>query len=78
MSPLGGRCRLAEESEELQAEVRLLPHGKRNRMFKIYIAIHKETDTVRILHVRHRARKPVDADELQDLMDEVGEEDARE
>jgi hypothetical protein len=69
---------VAEESEELQAEVRLLLHGKRNRMFKIYFAIHKETDTVRIFHVRDWARKPVDADELQDLMDEVGEEDAGE
>jgi hypothetical protein len=31
-------------------EVRLLLHGKRNRMFKF--AIHKETDTVRISDVR--------------------------
>jgi hypothetical protein len=47
-------------------------------MYKIYFAIHKDTDTVRILHVRHTARKPLDADELQDLMDEVGQEDAGE
>jgi hypothetical protein len=41
------RCRLAEESEELQAEVRFLLYGKRNRMFKIYFAIHKDADNRR-------------------------------
>src|SRR5271157_422803 len=56
------RCPLAEESRQLQAEVRLLLYGKRNRRYKIYFAIHKETETIRVFHVRHWARKPADTD----------------
>ena len=37
------RCPLAEESQQLQAEVRLLLYGKRNRRYKIYFAIHKDS-----------------------------------
>jgi plasmid stabilization system protein ParE len=69
------RCPLAEESRHLQAEVRLLLYGKRNRRYKIYFAIHKETKTIRIFHVRHWARKPADTDELDDLMEYTAEQD---
>jgi plasmid stabilization system protein ParE len=71
LSAMPSRCSVAEESAELETEVRLLLHGKRKRRYKIYFAIHEETETVRILHVRHWARKPVEADELSDLMDEA-------
>jgi plasmid stabilization system protein ParE len=56
------RCPLAEESRQLQAEVRLLLYGKRNRRYKVYFAIHQETGTIRVLHVRHWARKPGDGE----------------
>src|SRR5438105_1920663 len=65
------KCPLAPESEELGEEVRLLLHGRKNRTYKIYFAIHYETSstgTVRILHVRHWARKPLHEDDLRDLM----------
>lgn len=71
LTEMPNRCAVAEESAELEAEVRLLLHGKQKRRYKIYFAIHQETETVRILHVRHWARKPVEADELADLMDET-------
>jgi plasmid stabilization system protein ParE len=68
------RRRLAEESQQLHSEVRLLLHGSRNRRYKIYYAIQKETETVRVLHVRHWARKPAGAGEIEDLLDDVAEE----
>jgi plasmid stabilization system protein ParE len=71
LSEMPMRCPIAEESTELETQVRLLLHGTRNRRYKIYFAIHDETKTVRIVHVRHWARKPVEADELADLMDET-------
>ena len=69
------QCPLAEESRHLQAEVRLLLYGKRNRRYKIYFAIHKETKTIRVFHVRHWARKPSDTGEFDDLMDDTAEQD---
>jgi hypothetical protein len=56
------RCPLAEESRHFQAEVRLLLYGKRNRRYKIYFSIHKETKTIRVFHVWHWARKPAGTD----------------
>ena len=69
------RCPLAEESQQLQAEVRLLLYGKRNRRYKIYFAIHKATGTIRVFHVRHWARKPAGNGELDDWMDDRAEQD---
>jgi plasmid stabilization system protein ParE len=65
------RCPLAEESRQLRTEVRLLLYGKRNRRYKVYFAIHTGTETIRVLHVRHWARKPAGAGELDDLMDDA-------
>ena len=67
------RCTLAGESDDLQTEVRLLLHGKRNRRYKVYFAIHHASATVRVFHVRHWARKPVETDELEDLIDQNNE-----
>jgi hypothetical protein len=64
------RCPIFEDSEELGVEVRVLLHGKRNRRYKIYFSIQAEDERVIVFHVRHWARKPVEADELEDLMDE--------
>jgi len=69
------RCPLAEESTELKAEVHFLLHGKRNRRYKVYFSIHNESETARVFHVRHWAMKPVEADELEDLMNETMDSD---
>jgi len=34
------RCPLADESSDLQTEIRFLLHGKRNRRYKVYFAVH--------------------------------------
>jgi plasmid stabilization system protein ParE len=69
------RCPLAGEFQQVRTEVRLLLYGKANRRYKIYFAIHKETETVRVFHVRHWARKPAGIGELDDLND-AGEQNS--
>jgi len=74
LQELPARRPLAEESEELGQEVRLLLHGRRNRAYKIYFTIQYETSqigTVRVFHIRHWARKGVAADEFRDLVNEL-------
>jgi len=67
LGEMPSRCPLAGESDELQTEVRLLLHGKRNRRYKIYFAIHQPSATVRVFHIRHWARRPAETDELENL-----------
>src|SRR5579864_4160018 len=71
-----GRCPVADESEDLGQEVRLLLHGRRNRKYKVYFSIERRgrsAGRVRIFHVRHWARKSLATDEVRALMDEVAE-----
>jgi plasmid stabilization system protein ParE len=67
LGEMPSRCPLAGVSDDLQTEVRLLLHGKRNRRYKVYFAIHHESTTVRVFHIRHWARKPVEKGELEEL-----------
>jgi plasmid stabilization system protein ParE len=65
------RCRVADESEELGQEVRLLLYGKRNRKYRVYYSIRQRTPTtgtVRVFHVRDWARISLDTDQLRELM----------
>ena len=62
------RCRVADESEDLGQEVRLLLHGKRNRKYKVYYSIRESTCTIRVFHVRHWARTNPNTDQLRELM----------
>ena len=53
------RCAIADESQDLGREVRLLLHGKRSHMYKIYFSIQQEAELsgcVQVLHVRHWAQ----------------------
>jgi plasmid stabilization system protein ParE len=67
LGEMPSRCPLADESDDLQTEVRLLLHGKRIRRYKVYFAIHHASATVRVFHIRHWARKPVEKSELEGL-----------
>ena len=62
------RCPAAQESADLGTEVRLLFHGKRNRGYKVYFAIYEATQTVRVFHVRHWARRQPHIRELRDWL----------
>ena len=68
---LPNRCPVAEESEDLGGQVRLLLHGRRNRRYKVYFSIQLKTPAegiVRVFHVRHWARHRPNAGELQKLL----------
>ena len=76
---LPGRCPVALESEELGPQIRILLNGRAKRVYKIYYLIEFKTPTsgvVRVLHVRHWARKPLGDDELQDLIDDTEDGEA--
>ena len=71
------RCAIAEESGGLGKEVRLLLHGRRNRLYKIYFEVISDghsSGVVPILHVRHWAKRELRQDELQELLDDSQEE----
>ncbi len=55
---------------DLEKEVRFLLYGKANRKYQIFFAVNEKSQTVQVFHVHHWAMKPLEADELQDLMDE--------
>lgn len=66
LSSMPERCSLAPEAADVGAPVRLLLHGRRNRAFQIFFLIveSKKDPSVRVLHVRHWARRPLAADDL--------------
>jgi len=71
LEDMPGRCPVADESEELGQEVRLLLYGKRNRKYKVYYSIRhrsRSTGTIQVFHVRHWARKSLNTDQLRELM----------
>jgi plasmid stabilization system protein ParE len=67
------RCAVAEQSRHVNAEIRLLLYGNRNRRYKIYFAICHESRTVQVFHVRHWAMKPVGPDQMIKLVDDAGQ-----
>ena len=71
LGDMPGRCPVADESEELGEEVRVLLHGRRNRKYKIYFSIERterSAGRVCIFHVRHWARKRLTSGEVRALL----------
>lgn len=71
LEDMPGRCPVADESEQLGQEVRLLLYGKRNRKYKVYYSIRQRSrsaGTIQVFHVRHWARKSLNTGQLRDLM----------
>lgn len=76
LSEMPERCPVVEKSAELDMDVRLLLHGRKNRAYKVYYAVAHETPTtglVQVFHMRHWSRRKPDVDELEDPMDELTE-----
>ncbi len=74
LEDMPARCPIADESEDLGQEVRLLLYGKRNRKYKVYYSVRHEgpsTGTVRVFHVRHWARKSVSTEEVRAVIEET-------
>ncbi len=77
LEDLPQRCPVADEGEDLGQEVRLLLHGRRNHMYKVYFSIRgkaEDAGTVQVLHIRHWAQHALSADELGQLAAEAGSE----
>jgi plasmid stabilization system protein ParE len=73
LEEMPNRCPVAEESEQVGREVRLLLHGTRHRRYRVYYSVQQRTPsagTVRVFHVRHWARKDPTVDQLRELMRE--------
>ena len=49
------RCPLAPESKAFNREIRQLIHGNRQHAYRIFFCV--AVDKVRVLHIRHGARK---------------------
>src|SRR5437763_8396598 len=54
---LPARCPIAPESRFVGREIRQLLHGKGRSLYRVYFMI--DGNQVRVLHVRHRARRPL-------------------
>ncbi len=45
------RCSVGPESEDLEGEVRVLLHGRRNRTYKVYFSVHHESPATGVVSV---------------------------
>jgi plasmid stabilization system protein ParE len=66
-----GRCPVAAESSAIGRAVRVLIYGKRYGAYKIFFSIHAQRRRgahIRVFHVRHGARKRLQAADLADLI----------
>lgn len=76
LEEMPNRCSVADESEELGEEVRLLLFGTRRRRYKVYYSVQQRTPsagTVCVFHVRHSARRSLKPYQLRELMQSPGE-----
>ena len=63
------RCQMAFGAYGLGVDVRVLNHGRRNRAYRIYFTISRRPKgVVRVLHIRHWARRPFTTAEFRDLL----------
>lgn len=70
LGEMAHRCPIAEESRDLGREIRVLLHGRKKRAYRVYYAIHGETRTVQVFHVRHGARRTLSSEEIEELLNE--------
>ena len=54
----------------MDQEVRLLRFGRRDRRYKVIYLVDDETRTIRVLHIRHWARKGLQGEDLEQLIND--------
>jgi plasmid stabilization system protein ParE len=64
LESLPHRCPLAREAAETGREIRCLLFGRRKHVYRILYDIDETQQVVRILHIRHGARRDLLRDEL--------------
>lgn len=68
LEEMPNRCAKAPESHELGVEIRQLLYGKRPGVYRVLFML--AGDVARVLHVRHGARKSLEADDIEGLGEE--------
>ena len=58
------RCSVAPENIDPESPIRVLFHGRRPHVYRVFFAIDDDTKTVRVLHVRRGARQRATPAEL--------------
>jgi plasmid stabilization system protein ParE len=58
------RCPIAPESIDPESPVRVLHHGRKPHVYRIFFVIDEPAQTVRVVHVRRGARQPATPAEL--------------
>jgi plasmid stabilization system protein ParE len=59
------RCPVAPEVQKLKTELRHLLHGKKPHVYRVIYQVDEKRQTVRVLHIRHGARRKVKSSELE-------------
>jgi plasmid stabilization system protein ParE len=60
------RCPVAPESFDPDHPVRVLSHGRRPHVYRIFFTVDHRTKVVRVVHIRRGARERPTVDELKD------------
>ena len=60
------RCPIAPEGLDPAHLVRVLHYGRQPHVYRVFFTVDHAERAVRVVHVRHGARKPATADELRD------------
>ena len=58
------RCGLAPENDAVEPEIRQFLYGRRSGVYRVLFTI--TSSEVRVLHIRHAARRTMTADEFHD------------
>ena len=58
------RCPLAREAEKARRKIRCLLFGKRRNVYRILYEVEEARKTVRVLHIRHGARRDMQPEEI--------------
>jgi plasmid stabilization system protein ParE len=60
------RCPIAPEGLDSAHPIRVLHYGRRPHIYSVFFTVDHADEAVRIVHVRHGARKPATPDEFRD------------
>lgn len=59
LEKLPARCAIAQESRDLDREVRHLVYRCSNTTYRVFFGISNEQDTVHVYRIRHTAQQPL-------------------
>lgn len=60
------RCPIAPESFDPESPIRVLHYGRLPNVYRVFFAVDPRAKIVRVLHVRHGARRPATSRDLTD------------